>query len=331
MLVPGPATAVPTRSMRHLFDGRRKWLLLSAMHYDRSWPRLCNNSIAVRFRGYQNPSRPRNNRIQRVLRGRRSRHGVSRGVFTQPRPVSDIRTVARTPEMAGYGRYGPGGCHTATLAGFRYGEARFRCLNSPRQHFAALVHEWPVVLSRRSSIRRSSPRTDSPVSIIPAAPVIPVRTALGYRITAATPRGLRSCASETPAACSAPCSSSCSRNSPGAVVADRTRPTGDERHFCAPLEARHERARDRERCDCAERELRAPVGRVDIVKTVLDEHAGVLNEEIDLVAGESRGRSRSRSGIDRSRLRHARRGRRARATRVGKPRPRSFRAPRAAA
>jgi hypothetical protein len=48
---------------------------------------LCKNSITVRFRGYQNPSRPRNNRIQRVLRGRRCRHVVSQGVFTQPRPT----------------------------------------------------------------------------------------------------------------------------------------------------------------------------------------------------------------------------------------------------
>jgi len=31
------------------------------------------------------------NRIQRVLRGRRYRHLVSRGVFAQPRPVSDLR------------------------------------------------------------------------------------------------------------------------------------------------------------------------------------------------------------------------------------------------
>jgi hypothetical protein len=54
-----------------------------------SWPRLCKNAIAVRFWEYQNPSRPQINRVQRILRGRRCRHLVSRGVFTQPRPNSD--------------------------------------------------------------------------------------------------------------------------------------------------------------------------------------------------------------------------------------------------
>ena len=54
-------------------------------------PRLCKNAISVRFREYQNPSRPQINRIQRVLRGRRCGRLVLRGVLTQPRPGPDRR------------------------------------------------------------------------------------------------------------------------------------------------------------------------------------------------------------------------------------------------
>jgi hypothetical protein len=60
---------LPTGVARRLDVGKPSiWTPGKSPANVRSWPRLCKNAIAIRFREYQNPSRPQINRIQRVLR-----------------------------------------------------------------------------------------------------------------------------------------------------------------------------------------------------------------------------------------------------------------------